>query len=195
MREHQIARETAETAIKLDLLIDGEGKANIKTGVGFFDHMLVLLAGHGLFDLTVQCDGDLVVDQHHTVEDVGIALGQAFSESIGSKEGINRYATVTVPMDEALSTVSVDISGRPYLVYHVEGLKNKAGSFDTELVEEFFQAFASHAKITLHINLAYGRNTHHMIESIFKAFGRALDTASSINPRVKGVPSTKGVLE
>ncbi|MGM8212521.1 imidazoleglycerol-phosphate dehydratase HisB [Virgibacillus sp. W0430] len=194
MRTHRISRATAETSIELEFSIDGEGKATIDTGVGFFDHMLVLFSGHGLFDLTVHCDGDLEVDQHHTVEDVGIALGQAFHESIGAKEGINRYASVTIPMDEALSTVSLDISGRPCLVYNVEGLKHKVGSFDTELVEEFFQAFVNHAKITLHINVAYGKNTHHMIESIFKAFGRALDTASALNPRVKGVPSTKGLL-
>lgn len=194
MRRHQISRSTAETSIKLDFSIDGDGVADINTGVGFFDHMLVLFAGHGLFNLNVNCDGDLEVDQHHTVEDVGIALGQAFSTCIGTKEGINRYANVTIPMDESLATVTIDISGRPYLVYNVEGVKDKVGSFDTELVEEFFQAFVNHAKLTLHINLAYGKNTHHMIEAIFKAFGRALDAASTKNPRVKGVPSTKGLL-
>lgn len=194
MRKHKIKRATTETSIELEFSIDGEGKTTIETGVGFFDHMLTLFAGHGLFDLTVHCTGDLEVDQHHTVEDIGIALGQAFHNSIGAKEGIQRYATVTIPMDEALSTVSLDISGRPCLVYHVEGLKEKVGSFDTELVEEFFQAFVNHAKVTLHINLAYGRNTHHIIESIFKAFGRALDHGSNLNPRIQGVPSTKGLL-
>ena len=194
MRRHQITRSTAETSIKLDFSIDGDGLVDVNTGVGFFDHMLVLFAGHGLFNLNVNCNGDLEVDQHHTVEDVGIALGQAFSKSIGTKEGINRYANVTIPMDESLATVTVDISGRPCLVYNVEGLKDKVGSFDTELVEEFFQAFVNHAKLTLHINLAYGKNTHHMIEAIFKAFGRALDVASAKNPRIKGVPSTKGLL-
>lgn len=194
MRKHQITRSTAETSIKLDFSIDGDGLVDVNTGVGFFDHMLVLFAGHGLFNLNVNCNGDLEVDQHHTVEDVGIALGQAFSKSIGTKEGINRYANVTIPMDESLATVTVDISGRPCLVYNVEGLKDKVGSFDTELVEEFFQAFVNHAKLTLHINLAYGKNTHHMIEAIFKAFGRALDVASAKNPRIKGVPSTKGLL-
>lgn len=194
MRRHQISRETAETKIKLDFLIDGEGKANVDTGVGFLDHMLVLFCGHGLFDLDVHVDGDLEVDQHHTTEDVGIALGQAFNKSIGTKEGITRYASFSLPMDEALATVHIDISGRPHLVYNVEGLKEKVGNFDTELVQEFFQGFVNHAGVTLHINLQYGTNTHHMIEAIFKAFARALDQASTLNPRVKGIPSTKGLL-
>lgn len=194
MRNKVISRETAETFIKMELEIDGTGKTDIKTGVGFMDHMLLLMTKHGLFDLKVHCDGDIEVDQHHTVEDIGIVLGQAFNASLGTKEGINRYATVSIPMDEALSTVSLDISGRPFIVYNVEGLKDKVGDFDTELVEEFFQAFVSHAKVTLHINLQYGKNTHHIIESIFKAFGRALNTASTINPDVKGIPSTKGML-
>lgn len=195
MRKDEISRSTAETSIKLKFAVDGTGETKIKTGVGFFDHMLTLFTKHGLFDLEVLCDGDIEVDQHHTVEDIGIVLGQAFYKSLGNKEGIDRYATISIPMDEALSTVSVDVSGRPFFVYHVEGLKDKVGDFDTELVEEFFQAFVSHAKVTLHINLDYGKNTHHMIESIFKAFGRALNAASKINPEVKGVPSTKGLLE
>ena len=194
MRRKELARSTAETSIKLDFAIDGSGETAIKTGVGFFDHMLTLFTKHGLFDLKVDCDGDIEVDQHHTVEDIGIVLGQAFSESIGTKEGIDRYATISIPMDEALSTVSIDISGRPFFVYNVEGLKDKVGEFDTELVEEFFQAFVSHAKVTLHINLQYGKNSHHIIESIFKAFGRALSAASKTNPDVKGIPSTKGML-
>lgn len=194
MRNFSISRETAETKIELDLNIDGSGSSDIQTGIGFFDHMLTLLTKHGLFDLKVRCDGDLEVDQHHSVEDVGIALGQAFHEAIGTKEGINRYASVTIPMDEALANVSLDISGRAYLVYNVEGLKDKVGNFDTELVEEFFQAFSSNAKINLHINLLYGRNTHHMIEAIFKGFGRALDEATLKSKRIKGIPSTKGVL-
>lgn len=194
MRNFSISRETAETKIELDLNIDGSGSSDIQTGIGFFDHMLTLLTKHGLFDLKVRCDGDLEVDQHHSVEDVGIALGQAFHEAIGTKEGINRYASVTIPMDEALTNVSLDISGRAYLVYNVEGLKDKVGNFDTELVEEFFQAFSSNAKINLHINLLYGRNTHHMIEAIFKGFGRALDEATLKSKRIKGIPSTKGVL-
>ncbi|WP_010651827.1 imidazoleglycerol-phosphate dehydratase HisB [Oceanobacillus massiliensis] len=194
MRNASVKRKTNETSIALDFNIDGTGTSSIHTGVGFLDHMLTLMTKHGLFDLTVTCDGDLEVDQHHTVEDIGIALGQTFLEALGNKEGISRYSTVTTPMDEALSTVSLDISGRPYFVYNVEGLKDKVGSFDTELVEEFFQAFASNAKVTLHINLAYGSNTHHMIESIFKGFGRALDQATQKNPRIKGIPSTKGSL-
>lgn len=157
--------------------------------------MLTLFTKHGLFDLEVLCDGDIEVDQHHTMEDIGIVLGQTFYKSIGNKEGIDRYATISIPMDEALSTVSIDVSGRPFLVYHVEGLKDKVGDFDTELVEEFFQAFVSHAKVTLHINLQYGKNSHHIIESIFKAFGKALHAASKINPEIKGIPSTKGLLE
>lgn len=194
MRSKEISRSTAETSIEMELSIDGTGETDIKTGVGFLDHMLLLMTKHGLFDLKVHCDGDIEVDQHHTVEDIGIVLGQAFNASLGTKEGINRYATVSIPMDEALSTVSLDISGRPFIVYNVEGLKDKVGEFDTELVEEFFQAFVSHAKVTLHINLQYGKNSHHIIESIFKAFGRALNAASTINPDVKGIPSTKGLL-
>ncbi|MFC2947867.1 imidazoleglycerol-phosphate dehydratase HisB [Virgibacillus sediminis] len=194
MRKHSISRKTAETDIELEISIDGTGKSEIDTGVGFFDHMLTLMSNHGLLDLKVLCDGDLEVDQHHSVEDIGIALGQAFREALGNKEGITRYANITTPMDEALSTISLDISGRAYFVYHVEGLKDKVGSFDTELVEEFFQAFVSNAKVTLHINLSYGRNSHHIIESIFKGFGRALDLATLKNPRIEGVPSTKGTL-
>lgn len=194
MRNYAISRDTNETKIKLDFAIDGTGEGNIATGVGFFDHMLTLMTKHGLFNLDVSCDGDLEVDQHHTVEDIGIALGQAFNEALGTKEGITRYATVTVPMDESLATVSLDVSGRSFLVYNVEGLKDKVGNFDTELVEEFFLAFTNNAKFNLHINLVYGKNSHHIIEAIFKAFGRALDEATLINPRVKGIPSTKGVL-
>lgn len=194
MRQASLSRETAETSISLDFSIDGTGNTKIQSGSGFFDHMLTLFTKHGLFDLKVKCDGDTEVDYHHTVEDIGIVLGQAFNESLGTKEGIERYATVSVPMDEALSTVSLDISGRSFLVFNVEGLKDKVGDFDTELIEEFFHAFTSHAKVTLHINLQYGKNTHHIIESIFKAFGRTMRIASSINPDVKGVPSTKGLL-
>lgn len=194
MRQAEIRRETAETKIHLHFSIDGKGKADIDTGVGFLDHMLVLFTAHGLFDLKVTCDGDTEVDDHHTTEDIGIALGQAFHEAIGDKKGIHRYASVSIPMDEALATVHLDISGRPHLVYNVTGLKDKVGTFDTELVQEFFQGFTNHARVTLHINLEYGTNTHHMIEAIFKAFARALDHASSINPRIKGVPSTKGLL-
>src|SRR5690625_5006350 len=156
--------------------------------------MLVLFKGHGLFDLDVTCDGDTEVDQHHTTEDIGIALGQAFKQAMGDKAGITRYATVSIPVDEALATVQLDISGRSHIEYRVDCLKDKVGQLDTELVQEFFQGFVNHAGVTLHIQLEYGTNTHHMIEAIFKAFTRALDKASSLNPRVKGVPSTKGVL-
>lgn len=194
MRQHSVARDTAETKIKLDFSIDGTGKVDVNTKIGFLDHMLTLFTSHGLFDLTVECDGDIEVDYHHSTEDVGIALGQAFKKAIGTKEGIQRYASFTVPMDETKSTVDLDISGRPFLVYNVEGLKDKVGSFDTELIEEFFMGFTNHAGVTLHINVPYGRNTHHMIEATFKAFGRALDAASMKNPRVIGVPSTKGLL-
>lgn len=195
MRRQKIVRTTAETSIEMEFAVDGKGETDIRTGIGFLDHMLVLFASHGRFDLSVACEGDLHVDQHHTVEDVGIVLGQAFSASIGMKKGIERYATVSTPMDEALSTVSLDISGRPFLVYNVEGLKEKVGDFDTELVEEFFIAFARHAGVTLHINVNYGKNSHHIIESIFKSFGRALRIASTINPALEGlVPSTKGIL-
>lgn len=194
-RQASRTRRTEETSIELSFALDGTGQTNIQTGVGFIDHMLTLFAKHGNFDLDVYCDGDLEVDQHHTVEDIGIALGQTFYESIGDKVGITRYGTFHMPMDETLAVVSLDISGRPFLVYNVEGLKDKVGVFDTELVEEFFIAFTSHARITLHINVMYGKNTHHMIEAVFKAFGRALNEASTIDPNVKGVPSTKGLLE
>ena len=194
MRKHTISRDTAETKINLSYAVDGTGEGKVNTGVGFLDHMLVLFKGHGLFDLDVTCDGDTIVDDHHTTEDIGIALGQAFNKAMGDKAGITRYASVSIPMDEALATVHLDISGRSHLVYRVEGLKDKVGQFDTELVQEFFQGFANHAGVTLHVQLEYGTNTHHMIEAIFKAFARALDKASSINPRVKGIPSTKGVL-
>ncbi len=194
MRSEKITRTTAETSIMMNFAIDGAGNTDIQTGIGFLDHMLTLFAKHGHFDLTVNCLGDLEVDQHHSAEDIGIVLGQAFNKSIGTKEGIERYSTISIPMDEALSTVSVDISGRPFLVFNVDSLKDKVGTFDTELVEEFFRAFVSHSKITLHINLKYGKNSHHIIESIYKGFGRALRIASTINPDVKGIPSSKGVL-
>lgn len=194
MRQAKRKRQTKETNISLSLNLDGEGKSELKTGVGFFDHMLTLFAKHGGLDLQVACDGDLEVDQHHTVEDIGIVLGQAFLEALGTKEGIKRYATATTPMDESLSNVSVDISGRSYLVYRVEGLKDKVGNFDTELVEEFLIGFTNNAKITLHVNVLYGTNTHHMIESIFKGLGRVIREAAAIDPNIKGIPSTKGSL-
>lgn len=193
MRTSTIERSTAETDISMQFVLDGSGKNDINTGVGFFDHMLILTTMHGVLDLQVTCKGDLETDQHHSVEDVGIALGTAFKEAIGTKESIERYASVTVPMDEALATVSMDISGRSFLVYNVSGLKDKIGEFDTELAEEFFLAFTRHAGVTLHINLQYGRNSHHILESIFKGFGRAIRVAAAKNER-PGIPSTKGML-
>ncbi|WP_432352417.1 imidazoleglycerol-phosphate dehydratase HisB [Sporosarcina sp. A2] len=193
MRTSTIERKTAETEIALTLNLDGVGTSTIQSGVGFLDHMLVLTTMHGGLDLEVACNGDLETDQHHSVEDIGIALGTAFKEALGTKESIERYASVTVPMDEALATVSMDISGRSFLVYNVAGLKEKIGAFDTELVEEFFLAFTRHAGVTLHINLQYGKNSHHMVESIYKAFGRAIRIAVTKNDR-QGIPSTKGIL-
>ncbi|WP_430788798.1 imidazoleglycerol-phosphate dehydratase HisB [Virgibacillus flavescens] len=194
MRTAEVERKTNETSIQADFTIDGKGNSAIQTGVGFLDHMLTLFTRHGLFDLNLTCDGDLDVDQHHSAEDIGIVLGQALEQALGVKKGINRYATIITPMDEARSTISIDISGRSYLVFRVDGLKDKVGDFDTELVEEFFLAFTRHANLTLHIELDYGKNTHHIIESIFKGFGRALDEATKLNPRIIGVPSTKGSL-
>lgn len=195
MRKSKIERKTTETDIKLSLNIDGSGQQNINTGVGFFDHMLQLMTKHGLFDLDVQCNGDIHVDFHHTVEDIGIVLGKAFNEAMGEKIGIARYQTEFTPMDESLSVVSIDISGRAYLVFNVKYNNEKVGDFDTELVEEFFRAFVNYAKITLHINLYYGSNTHHIIESIFKGFGRAMRKSLSIDKNIQGVMSTKGVIE
>lgn len=194
MRNSSIERTTTETDIQLQFSVDGTGTANIDSGVGFLDHMLTLMTRHGLFDMDLACSGDLTVDQHHTVEDIGIVLGQAVDVALGEKAGIKRYATMTTPMDEALSTLSLDISGRSHLVFHVEGLKDKIGMFDTELVKEFFQGFVNHAKVTLHINLDYGENSHHIVESIFKGFGRVLDEATLEDPRIKGIRSTKGSL-
>lgn len=194
MRTSTIERKTNETSINMDFSIDGTGTSSIDSGVGFLDHMLTLMTKHGLFDLKLTCNGDLQVDQHHSVEDIAIVLGQAVHQALGSKVGINRYATVTTPMDEARSTISIDISGRSFLVFRVDGLKDKVGDFDTQLIEEFFLAFVRHANVTLHIELDYGKNSHHIIEAIFKGFGRALDEATRENPRIKGVPSTKGSL-
>lgn len=194
MREARVQRKTKETEIEIELNIDGKGISRINTGIGFFDHMLDLMAGHGFMDLGIKCSGDTYIDYHHTVEDIGICLGRAFKEAVGDKRGITRYATKFTPMDEALSMVSLDISGRAYLQFNVNFEKEKAGSFDTELVEEFFRAFAFNAEVTLHINLQYGKNTHHIIESIFKGFGRAIDEASRVQDRIDGVLSTKGIL-
>lgn len=195
MRTATKARKTYETKIEITVSLDDPNQVEIDTGVGFFDHMLTLFARHGRFGLVVKADGDLEVDAHHTVEDVGIVIGQLIKEALGDKKQINRYGTAYVPMDEALGFVSLDISGRPYLVFDVDQLTEKVGSFDTELVREFLQAFSTHAGITLHARVHYGLNTHHKIEAIFKALGRALGDAVTINPDIVGVNSTKGVIE
>lgn len=193
-RTAEIDRQTAETKISLKLNLDGEGKSKISSGVGFLDHMLTLFAKHGLFDLEVNCDGDTHVDAHHTTEDIGICLGQAFAQALGSKAGITRYGHMVLPMEETLVTVAVDLSGRNYLVFNAPIPAAKIGEFDSELVEDFWYAFASNALCNFHVVLNYGRNSHHIAEGIFKASARALRIATTIDPRQTDVPSTKGVL-
>lgn len=193
-REAHIERETSETRIDLALGIDGTGLSQVETGVGFFDHMLTAFARHGLFDLTLSCQGDLDVDAHHTVEDVGICLGQALDRALGDKEGIQRFGHSYVPMDDALARVVVDLSGRPYLVLVPSFHGGSVGDLPVALVPEFFRAVADQGKLNLHIDLLRSGNDHHGIEAIFKAFGRALDRASGLSDRVEGVPSTKGSL-
>lgn len=193
-RSAEIKRQTAETNITLQLNLDGKGQGKISSGIGFFDHMLNLFTAHGQLDLTLKCQGDLQVDGHHSVEDIGIALGDAFKQAIGDKKGICRYGTFYLPMDESLAFVTLDISGRPFLVYDGGEMAPKVGGFDTELTEEFLRAFAMHAGITLHVKILYGTNTHHKIEAIFKALGHALRQAVSFDPKVTGIPSTKGML-
>ena len=191
----KIERNTNETKIAVELNLDGTGQAEIKTGVGFMDHMLDLFIKHGLFDGKIVANGDTWIDDHHTTEDIGIVLGQVFREALGDKKGIKRYGNAFVPMDDALAQVVVDCSNRPHLEYRVEPtLNEKVGTFDTELVHEFLWKFALEARINLHVIVPYGHNTHHIIEAIFKALARALDDAVQIDPRVKGVPSTKGLL-
>ncbi|AYV17159.1 imidazoleglycerol-phosphate dehydratase HisB [Bacillus velezensis] len=194
MRKAERARTTNETDIKLAFEIDGEGKADISTDVPFMTHMLDLITKHGQFNLTVDAKGDTEIDDHHTTEDIGICLGQAFLEALGDKKGIKRYGSALVPMDEALAQVAVDLSNRPHLEMRAAFPQAKVGTFDTELVHEFLWKLALEARMNLHVIVHYGTNTHHMIEAVFKALGRALDEASSIDPRVKGVPSTKGML-
>ncbi|WKW08342.1 imidazoleglycerol-phosphate dehydratase HisB [Bacillus velezensis] len=194
MRKAERARTTNETDIRLAFEIDGEGKADISTDVPFMTHMLDLFTKHGQFNLTVDAKGDTEIDDHHTTEDIGICLGQAFLEALGDKKGIKRYGSALVPMDEALAQVAVDLSNRPHLEMRVAFPQAKVGTFDTELVHEFLWKLALEARMNLHVIVHYGTNTHHMIEAVFKALGRALDEASSIDPRVKGVPSTKGML-
>lgn len=193
-RTANIERITKETKIRLELNVDGTGQARICTSVAFLDHMLNLFTRHGLFDMTIEASGDIDIDFHHTVEDVGIVLGEAFKQALGEKNGIRRYGQASVPMDETLASVAVDFSGRPYLVYHVSLPKVKIGDFDVELAREFFQAFANNCGINLHVNVMYGDNVHHIIEACFKALARAVDMATQLDPRVDGVMSTKGML-
>lgn len=193
-RTATLKRTTKETDIEISLDIDGAGEANVGSGIGFFDHMLILFAKHGLFSLTVKAQGDLVIDGHHTVEDIGIVLGQALAKAAGDKAGIRRYGHVYVPMDEALVLVVVDFSGRPFLAFDAELGQGRIGEFDVELTEEFLRAVAVNAGVTLHVKLLSGKNRHHIVEAIFKALGRALSQSLERDPRVQGVPSSKGML-
>lgn len=196
MRRATITRRTKETDISVTVDLDGTGKSEISTGIGFYDHMLDQIARHGLIDLTVACKGDLHIDMHHTVEDVGIAFGQAVRQALGDLKGVTRYADVLLPMDETLTRVALDVSGRPFLVFRTEFARPKIGEFDTDLVREFFQAFAMNSGITLHVETLYGVNAHHIAESCFKGLARALKSALAIDPRQVGVvPSTKGSLK
>jgi imidazoleglycerol-phosphate dehydratase len=194
-RTARIQRQTAETEIELEVNLDGSGQANVKTGVGFLDHMLELMAKHGAFDIAVAARGDLHVDQHHTVEDTGICLGQAFRQALGDKAGIRRYGHFTLPMEETLVTVAVDLSGRYALAFNAPLPSPKIGAFDSELLEDFWQAFAANTLCNLHVLLHYGRNSHHIAEAVFKGTARALRMAVEADPRMTGVPSTKGSLD
>ncbi|MCD6166861.1 imidazoleglycerol-phosphate dehydratase HisB [candidate division KSB1 bacterium] len=193
-RKAKIARQTTETKIELSICLDGQGVHRIQTGMAFFDHMLAQFAKHGFFDLNVTCQGDLEVDYHHSVEDVGICLGEAVRQALGDKCGIRRFGSSHVPMDEALARVVIDLSGRPFLAYNVAVNSGATGNFDVHLLEEFFRAFVNNAQITLHIDLLAGKNSHHCFEAVFKAFGRALDAATSLEAREAEIPSTKGNL-
>ncbi|MAM10415.1 MAG: imidazoleglycerol-phosphate dehydratase [Rhizobiaceae bacterium] len=194
-RRAEIARKTRETAISVSVNIDGSGEARISTGIGFFDHMLDQLSRHSLIDMSVEAKGDLHIDDHHTVEDVGIAIGQALAKALGDRAGVTRYASIDLAMDETMTKAALDLSGRPFLVWNVAFPSEKIGTFDTELVREFFQALAQNAGITLHVLNHYGANSHHIAETCFKAVARALRAAAEIDPRQKGrVPSTKGML-
>jgi imidazoleglycerol-phosphate dehydratase len=194
-RAASVKRATKETDIEVAVDLDGKGVSNVATGIGFFDHMLDLLARHSRIDITVKAKGDLHIDHHHTTEDVGIALGQAVKKALGEMKGLTRYADVHVPMDEALARVAIDVSGRPFLVFKAKFGRDKVGAFDTELVQEWFQAFAMNAGITLHVEVLYGSNDHHIAEACFKGLARALRAAFAIDPRAAGeVPSTKGTL-
>ncbi|MEW4370939.1 imidazoleglycerol-phosphate dehydratase HisB [Paenibacillus kandeliae] len=193
-RRAEVSRKTNETNIELAFQVDGTGQAAIETDVPFLNHMLDLFTKHGHFDLTLKAQGDIEIDDHHTVEDIGICLGQTLREALGDKRGIKRYANVFIPMDEALAQVVIDVSNRPHFEYRAEYPSAQVGSFQVELVHEFLWKLALEARITLHVIVHYGKNTHHMIEAVFKALGRAIDEATTIDPRVTGVPSTKGVL-
>jgi imidazoleglycerol-phosphate dehydratase len=194
-RTGEVTRTTRETELRVRVDLDGRGEASIRTGIGFFDHMLEALARHALLDLEIQAAGDLQVDGHHTVEDTGIALGQAIAEALGDRAGIRRYADALVPLDEALVRVVLDVSGRPFLAYQVDIPKwQMLGDYDVFLTPEFFRALVTHAGVTAHIDLMRGDNPHHIVEAAFKAFAKALDAATALDPRVRGVPSTKGVL-
>ncbi|MBI3605979.1 MAG: imidazoleglycerol-phosphate dehydratase HisB [Nitrospirae bacterium] len=194
VRVAMIQRKTAETQIQMKLKIDGTGKGEVDSSLPFLDHMLTLWAKHGFFDFKLKSKGDIEIDDHHLVEDIGIALGNALAKAVGDKKGIKRYGIASVPMDEALAQVILDVSGRPYLVYQVAMSKKKIKDFDIDLIEHFFEALVQRSGLTLHIHVPYGRNPHHVLEAVFKAFGRALDQALQIDPRIKGVLSTKGVL-
>jgi len=193
-RTAAVSRTTRETDVSVSLNLDGTGKGNIQTGVQFLDHVLTLFAHHGLFDLEVACKGDLGVDGHHSVEDIGICIGEAFAKALGDKRGITRFAHAYFPMDEALTRVAVDLSGRPFIVYRVEVSAPRVGELDAELVEEFWRAVAMHGRLNLHIELLYGKNAHHIFEAVFKAAARALSLAVRTDARIEGVPSTKGIL-
>jgi imidazoleglycerol-phosphate dehydratase len=193
-RTAKITRKTKETEIKVKLNLDGSGQCMLDTSVGFLDHMLTLLASHGRFDLELKAAGDLQVDQHHTVEDIGICLGQAFTKALGDRKSIRRYGMQMIPMDEAMASVVLDLSNRPYLLYNVPRLSERVGELETQLIQEFFRAFTVQAGVTMHVNVLYGGNSHHVIEAIFKAWARAMRHACEIEPGVDAVPSTKGVL-
>lgn len=193
-RTATINRKTKETQVELSINLDGSGTSNINTGVGFLDHMLDLLTKHGLFDMTIKASGDRIVDDHHTVEDVGICIGQGLKEALGDKKGIRRFSSSSVPMQETLANIALDISGRPALVFNATFQKEKIGSFDAELIEEFLEAFTTNAGVNLHVNIPYGANAHHIAEAIFKGLARALKDAVQLDERIKDVPSTKGIL-
>ena len=195
MRSAKVSRNTLETQINIELNLDGSGKAKFDTGLPFLDHMLDQIARHGLLDMNIMAKGDLHIDAHHTVEDIGITLGQAFNQAVGDKKGLRRYGHAYIPLDEALSRVVLDISGRPGLVFNCQFVRSSVGDFDVDLIKEFFQGFVNHALVTLHIDNLAGNNAHHQAETIFKAFGRALRMALELDPRMAGVmPSTKGAL-